>query len=88
MKYKFRNKTAEFQSINLIDGSAIIVSPQEEVIIDNWNIYKEEIERVKIFFDISLEQIISDFGKVREIIPERDLEESDEGDIDYSDMEV
>jgi len=60
MKYKFKNKTAEPQSINLTNGSAIIVSPREEIIIDNWNIYKEEMERLTNFFDVSLERLVPD----------------------------
>jgi len=59
MKYKFVNKTNEPQFINLTDGSSVKVDPKGETILDNWNIYKEEIERSKIFFDVSLELIIS-----------------------------
>jgi|GEM_PF-5664842 ribosome-associated toxin RatA of RatAB toxin-antitoxin module len=55
MKMKFKNKTSEPQQINLIDGSAIKVDSLEETTIDSWNIYKEEKERTKIFFDVSFE---------------------------------
>jgi len=57
VKLKFKNKTDEPQQINLVDNSAINVSGSQETIIDSWNIYKEELERVKKFFDVSHEEI-------------------------------
>ncbi len=72
MKLKFKNKTSEPQQINLIDGSAVRVFqyPDGETVIDSWNIYKEEIERAKIFFDVSSEPFSSGDITEKKVIPE------------------
>jgi hypothetical protein len=74
MKLNFKNKTNEPQSLNLVDGTSMKIPALGEAVIDSWNIYKEEIERSKIFFDVSLVPFMKE--PVREIIiPEKSLGE-------------
>jgi hypothetical protein len=53
MLYKALNKTFQSQQIQLIDGSALTVQPDQEIEIDEFKIYKEEFERIKRFFKIT-----------------------------------
>lgn len=51
MLVTLRNKTNQTQHINLIDGSGRAVHSGEISIVDFDNVYVEERERIKNFFD-------------------------------------
>lgn len=52
MIYVFRNKTGAAQHINVCDGSGHTVEIGGEIELDINTLFPEEIERVKLFFDI------------------------------------
>lgn len=54
MQYIFANQTTQPQQICCIDGSAITVQPLCEAEVDEFKIYKEEFERAKKFFKVTL----------------------------------
>ena len=57
MLYRFKNKTNSIQQIDPISGAGIKVMPRSPqggyVDIDISNLYKEELQRVQKFFEIT-----------------------------------
>jgi len=54
---KLINKTSQTQHVNLLDGSCHIVDPGKSVIVAESNLYAEEKERLKKFFNFGDQKI-------------------------------
>lgn len=72
MLYNITNKTYNNQDVNFIDGSSKRVKPGDSIEVNEFDVYKEEFQRIGQFFKI--EQV--DFDKIpRRITNEVDISE-------------
>ncbi|MCP4648813.1 MAG: hypothetical protein GY853_01855 [PVC group bacterium] len=58
MKYRFKNKTDCIQQLSLISGGSVVVLPRSRtggfVDLDISTMYKDEFERARNFFEVTL----------------------------------
>lgn len=56
MIINIKNMTAHPQQVMFCDGSGKTIMPEQAIDIEEGKFYKEELVRIKRFFEISLEQ--------------------------------
>jgi hypothetical protein len=89
MRFKITNNTEHPRQVMFIDGTSKFVSAGESVEIDDWELYRDEFERLKKFFTISNvsflqiqdeDKIVEDFSEDTE----SDTDEYEEYDEEYN----